>query len=814
MNIRKAFKLITLLQNRSTSYQELVEFLFGETPPEGHNFLARTDLSVVVGKVRSELYDDVVHFEENPNPKVRIALIIQYPFQYFIYKNIYRHLSESEFVIEGTFMKSRVENGFTALRDTISFLKRERVYYRIFKNWDTAGEFFEPYDTLVTYFSISLLFLPCNASKKKVRVMYGHAKDLYNFGAWSHHFDLALTYGPYSNKMIGSWTRAEAVGNARFDDWFSGKITEKTVESIRRHLDPHKKTILYMPTHHDLSSLEFLAPVLGALLNEYNLIIKPHPSTLFNEPVRLHEFKEKLREQCDPSSIFWADDFIDNTRLLFVADVVISDNSGAIFDAILADKPVVLVDALSEDFLDKDNWEVKKIARNSWLLPGLYYGSLDQRIKKEVALQPGEVIKDAGELQRATARALSNKRKYRLVRRKLRTMLFSHCDGSSGKRAAHLIRGLVREPLREKNFLQLALKAEDIRVATIQEERLFSLQRMAEHYINLQPYWETTKGEEEIIFSVVIPTYNGAARITVTLESLIRQKGMDQQRVEILVVDDGSTDYTKQKVAELIKMHPGIKMCYLRLRENRGPAYARNIGIKHARGTYVCFTDDDCILPEDWLANFHQTFKENPEIAGVGGWYTTSENAKEGLLDKFIVFCNLPYFRLTGKSTSPTLNAFGNTANICYRKDALTTVGGFNYFFVHPAFEDLELRERMYRRLFPLMAYSQLVKHQKHRALSAFLYYSFILGWGRVLRFKVHPSTPIYYRVSLLNSLFLIIQHWRAILSGHDGLVQIPPHQKLAFLVVSVFYHLAMWFGKYWIPLEILAKRESRQKNV
>jgi len=815
MNLRKTFKLITLLQDRSTSYQELAEFLFDETPPKDHNFLARTDSAAVAEHIVSRSYGGVFDFKENPNPQARIAFIIRYPFQYYTYKNIYAHLPESELVIEGTYMKSEMDNGFPLLKILSSFLQKEGAHYRIFSSWESAEEFFRPYDTLVAYMYINLLSLPSNIAKKKVRVMYGHAKDLYNFGAWLRHFDLALTYGPYSNKMIGFWTRAEIVGNPRFDDWFSGKITQKVVEPICRRLDPDKKTILYMPTHHTLSSLDFLAPILGALLQDYNLIIKPHPATLVTEQGRLDEFKAKLAKSYGVSSIFWADDFIDNTHLLFVADVVISDNSGSIFDAILADKPVVLIDALPDDFLEKGNWEIKKLGRNSWSLPGLYRDSIDQRIKREPNLQPGEIIKEAEELTAAIGRALQDDPKYRRARKKLRTMLFSHCDGSSGRKAAELIRDLLKEPTREKSFLQLAVDAEKIRDRTISEKRISSLKKTVASYINLEPYWKSFGGSDEIIFSVVIPAYNGGERITETLNSLIQQRGIPIDQYEIIVVDDGSKDNTLEVVENFIHVHGHIKICYIRSGVNRGPAYARNIGIKMARGTYVAFTDDDCLVPENWLAIFYSAFQENPEIAGVGGWYSTEGNQNHSIFDSFISFCNFPHVRLTGKYTLRFANAFGNTANMCCRKDVLLQIGGFNHFFRYPGFEDFELRDRMYKYRFSLLAHPLVVGHRKRHNFSSFFRYSMILGWGRTLAFVSYRATPaVYYKVTIVNAIFLIVQHWRSIITNYDGVSNFGRRQRFSFLWINAWYYLAMWLGKYWIPLEIIARRGDRQRSV
>ncbi len=91
--------------------------------------------------------------------------------------------------------------------------------------------------------------------------------------------------------------------------------------------------------------------------------------------------------------------------------------------------------------------------------------------------------------------------------------------------------------------------------------------------------------------SVIIPTYNREKYITETINSVLKQTYSDY---EIIVVDDGSTDNTEQ----LIKEQFGDKIIYL-FKTNGGPASARNLGIRVAKGEYIAFLDsDDLWMPE------------------------------------------------------------------------------------------------------------------------------------------------------------------------------------------------------------------------
>lgn len=90
-------------------------------------------------------------------------------------------------------------------------------------------------------------------------------------------------------------------------------------------------------------------------------------------------------------------------------------------------------------------------------------------------------------------------------------------------------------------------------------------------------------------FSVIIPVYNGEKFIAQSVESIIEQSYHD---IELIVIDDGSTDRTAEVVAKIIAENP-TKEIIFRSIQNSGPSTARNIGLNIARGDYVCFLDSD-----------------------------------------------------------------------------------------------------------------------------------------------------------------------------------------------------------------------------
>jgi len=112
------------------------------------------------------------------------------------------------------------------------------------------------------------------------------------------------------------------------------------------------------------------------------------------------------------------------------------------------------------------------------------------------------------------------------------------------------------------------------------------------------------------LLSVIMPAYNAARFIGDAIHSIQEQ---NYPRLEVIVVDDGSTDATREVVAN---HQSGIR--YIR-QENQGPASARNTGLHLARGSLITFLDADDIWTPDALDLLTQPLHDNPEISVVLG---------------------------------------------------------------------------------------------------------------------------------------------------------------------------------------------------
>lgn len=111
------------------------------------------------------------------------------------------------------------------------------------------------------------------------------------------------------------------------------------------------------------------------------------------------------------------------------------------------------------------------------------------------------------------------------------------------------------------------------------------------------------------LISVIIPTYNRTNYITQAINSVLRQTYMN---FEIIVVDDGSIDNTKEIVASYVS---GI-LKYV-FQENSGPSAARNMGIRLARGEYIAFLDSDDLWDPQKLEIQTAMFRDDPALGIV-----------------------------------------------------------------------------------------------------------------------------------------------------------------------------------------------------
>lgn len=182
--------------------------------------------------------------------------------------------------------------------------------------------------------------------------------------------------------------------------------------------------------------------------------------------------------------------------------------------------------------------------------------------------------------------------------------------------------------------------------------------------------------------SVIIPTYNRKRSLIRCLKALPRD-------VEVIVVDDGSTDETYKIKSEID--HPNL--VFVR-QSNSGPASARNTGVVRSSGEYIAFTDDDCIPHSPWpWPLVHSLQQANADIAGVGGKVLPLRN---GLISRYYA-----HHRIL---EPPESCSYLVTANCAYRADVIRQTPGFDSRIHDAGGEDpglsFEIRRMGYRLMY------------------------------------------------------------------------------------------------------------------
>ena len=133
-------------------------------------------------------------------------------------------------------------------------------------------------------------------------------------------------------------------------------------------------------------------------------------------------------------------------------------------------------------------------------------------------------------------------------------------------------------------------------------ERYVVGKRYGTPYISVIPLYQN---RNNLLVSVIMPAYNAAVYIAEAIESVLIQ---NYRNFELIVVNDGSTDQTEDKVLRF----KDKRIRYF-CRENKGPAGACNLGIKNSRGDFLVRLDSDDMMTPDFITKHLQEFDKHPE---------------------------------------------------------------------------------------------------------------------------------------------------------------------------------------------------------
>jgi len=176
--------------------------------------------------------------------------------------------------------------------------------------------------------------------------------------------------------------------------------------------------------------------------------------------------------------------------------------------------------------------------------------------------------------------------------------------------------------------------------------------------------------EERFLISVVICTYNRADLLTDVLQTLCQQT-LEHSEYEVIVVDNNSTDSTRAVAESFARQYPNLSYCF---EQQQGLSHARNRGWQEAKGKYVAYIDDDCKVPEKWLAVAKEIIERiSPDV--FGGPYFAFYNTPKPTWFKDEYGSHTPYANAT-RIEGPPDELHGG--NLFLHRELLEKTGGFN----------------------------------------------------------------------------------------------------------------------------------------
>jgi GT2 family glycosyltransferase len=231
------------------------------------------------------------------------------------------------------------------------------------------------------------------------------------------------------------------------------------------------------------------------------------------------------------------------------------------------------------------------------------------------------------------------------------------------------------------------------------------------------------------------------------------------------VVDNGSTDNS----AEIAKRYAD----YVLYEGRRGITFAKNAGIRAAKGEFIVTTDADCIPDNAWIEELVKCFTD-PGIASAGGANLVSQDASpfEKCVDFLLHVLSNPFgSRYISRAQSVTETFHNPGCNVAYRGSVVTELGGFNERLLTVEDEefDFRIKEKGYRLLSTPFA---KVYHTRKSNGRDFARQFYRYAVGRMQFIKIHPRMAqwprfipsvillfglVFLTLGIFNSIFLWI---------------------------------------------------------
>lgn len=252
--------------------------------------------------------------------------------------------------------------------------------------------------------------------------------------------------------------------------------------------------------------------------------------------------------------------------------------------------------------------------------------------------------------------------------------------------------------------------------------------------------------------SVIIPVHNGETTLPNLFKSLSAQTFTDY---EVVLIDDNSTDNSAAI---------GSKYCrVISTPQNVGPAAARNIGIREARGEILAFTDADCVLSPDWLRNIYHNFRGKNLHVLAGN----VDIPKSNILGDSISALGFPGGGSIGFEKVWRVGEDGTTdhitsCNFAAHKEVFRKHGAFDESFPLPGCEDPELSYRLTKKGV-IISYRPdvIVYHEPRTNLLSFIKWQLIRGRSNFYFKKKVGKVRNFIKLRMWSSMNIIKTYYK-----------------------------------------------------
>lgn len=293
---------------------------------------------------------------------------------------------------------------------------------------------------------------------------------------------------------------------------------------------------------------------------------------------------------------------------------------------------------------------------------------------------------------------------------------------------------------------------------------------------------------EKIRVSVIIPAYNNQNYIQNNIRHLSRQT-LPKEEFELILVNDGSSDSTGEKIKQALNTLPGMNYKYFYVPRPRkrfmGDAQfragiARNLGVKYATGKYISFLDADMITPENYLETLLEDLKVNDVVQTqrhyLKGQISTNQTDYNEInpdKDAFIPERGYWHDFYNNPKNWNELDArwkYVCTYSLTMSRDLFQEVGWFRKTYMFYGFEDTDLGYRLFKqgkkfKLSPLRIY-HLFQHNERSEYSNSDFLRQVL---------LSKTAQIFYRNYLDEEIFY---HLKSLINDGPGLEDIIPRFK------------------------------------